>query len=335
MTFPDFVQRFVDQARGRPVRVVYPESEDPRILAAACAVAREGIAVPVLLGDPDVLARCAQEKGLCLDGAQRIPLTDSSRLERYTTIYAESRNLRPAIARKVIAKPLAFGGMMLRTGEADAMVAGAAHPTASVIQAASLTVGLEPGLSTPSSYFVMVMPEFRGRREYPLIFSDCALNVSPTSEQLADIAAATATSARSLLTEEPAVAFLSFSTHGSANHSDVDKVRAAVQIARERYPNLRVDGELQGDAALMPSVAQKKTRHSLVAGQANILIFPDLDAGNIAYKLVQYLAGALALGPLLQGFAKPVTDLSRGATVEDIVGITAILVCQAQRRTAA
>jgi phosphate acetyltransferase len=223
--------------------------------------------------------------------------------------------------------------MMVRAGDGDGMVAGAASATASVIQAASLTIGFQQGLSTPSSYFVMIIPEFMGRKDKPFIFADCGMNISPSPSQLAEIARASATSAKVLLGEQPVVAFLSFSTKGSASHADVDKVREAVRIAKDRYPDMLLDGELQGDAALIPSVGAKKAKGSPVAGKANVLIFPDLDAGNICYKLVQYLANAKALGPLLQGFARPVSDMSRGATVDDIIGITAITAIQAQSQT--
>jgi len=327
------VEDFIAKAKSRPVRIVFPESKDPRILAAACKAGELGIAVPIVLGDASELRRMATEKGLSRDKLRIVSLTDDATLDRFADVYARARGLRTAIARKLVAKPLAFGGMMVRTGEADGMVAGAANATASVIQAASLTIGFQDGLSTPSSYFVMIIPEFMGQKDKPLIFADCGMNIDPTPTQLSEIARASATSARNLLGQEPVVAFLSFSTKGSANHAAVDKVREAVRITRERYPDLLVDGELQGDAALVPSVAEKKAKGSPVAGRANVLIFPDLDAGNICYKLVQYLAKAKALGPLLQGFAKPVSDMSRGATVDDIIGITAITATQAQKLT--
>jgi phosphate acetyltransferase len=233
------------------------------------------------------------------------------------------------IARRVVKKPLCFAGMMAAMGDAHAMVAGIGHATASVISAGVLTVGLAEGVETASSFFLMVIPELHGKRNQVLMYADCGVNVAPTATQLADIAMASEKSARILLDEVPRVAMLSFSTKGSATHEHVDRVTQALAIVREKAAQVIIDGEFQADTAIVPSVASIKVREpNPVAGRANVLIFPDLNSGNIAYKLTEHLAGAEAIGPVLQGFSKPISDLSRGATVEDIMDATAICLVQ-------
>jgi len=324
------VDKFKSAARRKNLSVALPDGNDARTLRAAAILTAEGIAKPIVLGKADEIAALAATAGVDLDGIMIVDPAKSDRIEEYAVKYREKRdNVSVAIARRIVRKPLYYGGCMVAVGDADAMVAGADSSTATVIQAGALTVGLAPGIATPSSFFLMILPNFHGEKDKGFIFADCAVNVDPTPEELAEIALASATSCEKLLSQEPRVAMISFSTCGSASHKRVTRVKEALQIAAEREPHLAIDGEFQVDSAIVPAVAAKKVKgHSRVAGKANVLVFPDLDTGNAAYKLTQHMGGAMAIGPFFQGFAKPISDLSRGASVEDIVSTVAITLAQ-------
>lgn len=327
-----FIDEIKKKARAVKKTIVLPESMDRRTWEAVETVLKEDIANVVVLGTPEEVE--ANSKGLEVSGATVINPNTSDKLDEYVDALVELRKnkgMTPEEARRLLTTDYMFYAcMMLKSGAADGVVSGACHSTANTLRPALQIVKTKPGSKIASAFFVIDVPNCEYGENGTFVFADCGLNQNPNPEELAVIAVSSAESFRFLVGAEPKVAMLSHSSKGSAKHADVDKVVEATRIAKELAPELKLDGELQTDAAIVPSVGASKAPGSDVAGQANVLIFPDLDAGNIGYKLVQRLAKAEAYGPMLQGIAKPVNDLSRGCSASDIVGVVAITAVQAQ-----
>ena len=334
----NFVDAMKKKAGELQNRLVLPEGTEERTVAAAAQIIKEKLAASVtLLGNKADIEKVAAAKGVSLAGINIIDPENSEWHDDFAAVYCELRAKKGMTMEQAhvdMKNALRFGAMMVRKNKADAMVAGALSATADVLRAGLTIIGTAPGMKTASSCFVMDMHNSKWGADGIMIFSDCAVVPCPTSEQLADIAGAAAESCRTMLGVEPVVAMRSFSTKGSGGKDEnVLRVQEGVRIAKEKFPSLCLDGEIQADAALIPSVTEKKAPGSPITGKVNTLIFPDLGAGNIGYKLVQRLAGADAFGPILQGFASPISDLSRGCSVEDIVITSAVTLVQAGKKS--
>ncbi len=321
MNGSNFIQEMLNKAKTLNKKVVYPDAADARSIEAAGILFKQGIAKPILTGNPADIEKVAKENNLSLDGIEIIDTNYSIWLDEFAnTLYEKrkSKGMTLEQAKEQVKNPLYFAGLMLDSGKTDVVVGGNVSSTGDILRASIHTVGVAEGISIVSSYFLMVFPD----KIY--CFADCAVNPQPNAEQLADIAISSARNFKSVAGIEPAIGMLSFSTNGSAEHDDVTKVKTATEIIKKKAPDLNVDGEMQFDAAVVPAIGRRKFPNSEVAGNVNVMIFPDLDAGNIGYKITQRLAGAEAVGPIVQGLRKPYCDLSRGASVDDMVSVAAI-----------
>ncbi len=327
-----FIQELEKKAARKPMRVVYPEGNEAEIIQAASIAVEKGIAIPVLIGDESIIVEKAKTMNVSLHGISVLPLASPRQITEMGKRYIDGGGIFPRKSiEEQFEQPLYYGAMLVREAQADAMVAGLQYSTPEVIFAAQTVIGMKEGIQTPSSIFLMEVPDYESEEGNLVVFADGGVCPNPDADELADIAICTADTVRMLLEWEPRLALLSFSTKGSAENEMLEKVINSLEIIKNREPELKVDGELQLDAAIVPAIAKKKVHeYSDVAGKANILIFPDLNAGNITYKAVQRFAHANAYGPFLQGFAKTVSDLSRGSSVTDIIGITSMAVVCAQ-----
>ena len=329
----NIIEEIKKKAKSEIRTIVLPEAEDPRVIEAANIIEKEGFAKIVLIGNTDKVKSKAEENGIDFTNISVVDPETSEKFEEYANCFYELRKAKGITeedARKIVRDPVYFGMMMVKMEDADGLVSGAAHSTSDTLRPALQILKTAPGTKLVSAFFLMNVPNCEYGENGIFVYADSGLNENPDSDKLAEIAAASAKSFEQLVGKEAKVGMLSYSTYGSAKSELTEKVIEATRIVKERYPNLKVDGELQLDAAIIPEIAESKAPGSPVAGYCNTLVFPDLNAGNIGYKLTQRLAKAEAYGPLCQGIAKPVNDLSRGCSVEDIVGVVAITSVQGQ-----